>query len=187
MKKIIMRIFGAFLLILLVFLIVRIFIAESEGTLSDAMPTAALKEAYYGGEDILTHGIEEPNSTDGVMRCYSLIWIPSAGEMQVTVKYNYGIYRNNNLTEGSPFAFKLYDSASEKEYDDYSEKRDESGHYGYYRLAFHGVSYSPGSDIEIVMCSPDYNFDYSVVKLHASGQEFVKYELSDEEIAALGE
>ncbi len=187
MKKIIMRFFGALLLILIVFLIVRIIIAESEGTLSDAMPTAALTEAYDGGKDILTHDIGQPNSTDGFMRCYSLIWIPSEGELQVTVKYNYSVYKYNNLTKGSAFAFKLYDSASGKEFDDYSEVRDASGRYGYYRLAFHGVSFSGASDVEIVMCSPDYISDYSVVKLHMSGQTFEKYELSEEEIAKLGE
>ena len=185
---IIMVLFGAFLLFML-FLIIT---SESKTVFNEITWTQGAKEAYDAGGDILTHKADQQLSTDGYMRCYAIIWIPSANEVQVTVKHNVGVYEKAGTSPDVGFGFKLYNTGTKVAFTDYTAKREEKGRYGYYKLVFKDVEFDPETeDLEIVMFPKHDEEKFSVLKLHNSGtmmgykQDFEPYDFSKKEIAAL--
>ncbi len=190
MKKIIKSICYAFLALFFVFVVVRIVMFDSSSVLSEITPTNGAKAAYAAGEEILTHKMLQGVSDDGYTRAYSLVYIPSEKEIQVTVKYNMSIYKNAGLEKGDKISFKLYETSGEKEFFPSDSVFEEKMNYGYCRVVFTGVDFDETSDLEIVMCSDDYSEDFSVYKLHeanSSRQEFEEYKLSGKEKNLLGE
>ncbi len=185
MKKAFHTVVGIIVALVAVGSIIMIFMSESKSVLRDIMPTDAAKAAYSSGEGILCHDTKQELSFDGYMRCYSLIYIPSERELQITVKTNNSVYEKLGTTAERGFVFKLYDTETKKEYTEYAGERAAEGRYGYYRLAFSGVEFSDKADIELVMLCPDDEERGSVIKLHEAGQEFEEYKLSKEETAKL--
>ena len=153
--------------------------------LNEITPTDCARAAYSAGEKLLTHEPDMTISGDGYMRCYSIVYIPSEKEFQVTVKFNKTAYDKLGASVEDGFAFKLYDTASDKEFTDYTATRDSEGLYGYYRIVFSGVSFLDTSDLEVVMFPKDDDSKYSAIKIHKSGQAFEDYKLSEKEVASL--
>lgn len=191
MGKVIKRIFGVFLALFFIFVVARIIIFDSSSVLSEITPTDNAKAAYAAGEAIQTHKMIQSLSDDGYTRAYSLIYIPTKNEIQVTVKYNMSIYQHAGTPEGTGFGFKLYDTEDGKEYFPAYSETEEKGAYGYCRVVFEDVTVPVNGDLEIVMTNKDYTTDYSVFKIHETTgtkvQEFVNYKLSKNEKELLGE
>ena len=187
-KKILKWICYVFIILVIGLLLWRIFYAESKNVMSDVTPTDAAISAYKAGEEFLTHRTVQIGgiSNDGFMRCYAFVYIPSQGEMQVTVKTNESIYGSIPNIKG--FSFKLYDPATKEEWQASSVETLKKGVYMYFRPVFDGVTFDESSDdeLEIVMTSEDGTEDYSVFKLHDNTAEFKKYKLSSKEKASLG-
>ncbi len=186
MKKVIYTALAVMMVVALVGVIILISNAESKNILRDISPTEAAKEAYASGGEILTHDFMQDLSFDGFMRCYSLIYIPEAKELQITVKSNKSVYAKLSTTESEGYLFLLYNTETEDENRNYTLTRDFDNQYGYYRLVFEGVEFSDAADLEVVMLSPNDSEKGSVVKIHKHGQEFEEYKLSEKEIASLG-
>ena len=186
MKKVIFYVFIALFLAFVVWLVVNFAIMDAQSTLSDVTPTEGAAAAYKNGDDILTHDPDQTMSVEGYMHVYSMIYIPSAKELQITVKYNKSVYEKLGTTAEDGFAFKLFNTETEEETTDYTAKRDTEDRYSYYRLAFSGVEFSDAADLELVMFPPQNESSFSAMKIHRAGQKFVQYDLSKEEIASLG-
>lgn len=186
MKKVLFYVFIALLLVFVVWLIVNFTIMDSQSVLHDITPTDGAVSAYQSGGEILTHDPDQTMSAEGFMHVYSMIYIPSAKEFQITVKYNKSVYDKLGATAEAGFEFKLYNTETGEENVDYSEKRDTEERYSYYRLVFDGVEFSDAADLELVMFPKGDDSRYSALKVHKAGQVFEQYKLSEEEIASLG-
>ncbi len=186
MKKVLFYIFTALFAAFVIWLIVNFTIMDSQSVLSDVTPTDGAKAAYAAGEEILTHEPDQEMSSEGFMHVYSLVYIPSAKEFQVTVKYNKAVYQKLGTTAEAGFGFKLYNTETEEENENYVEKRDTEDRYSYYRLVFENVEFSEAADLELVMFPKGDDSRFSALKMHRSGQKFEEYKLSEEEIASLG-
>ena len=200
MKKVLFIIFVVLFVIFLIFSFYLVFTSESKSVFNEIEWTEGAKEAYSNGDEILTHEADQQISTDGNMRCYAIIWIPSANELQVTVKHNVGVYEKMGVSPDVGFGFKLYNTGNGEEYNtkegdeftEYTAKREEKGRYAFYKLVFSGVKLDPETeDLEIVMYAKHNEDKFSVMKLHNSGailgykQVFEPYDFSKGELAAL--
>jgi len=176
---------------LFLFAVIGIFIlsAETESTdvLNEIAPTDAAKSAYASGETIQTNDLKQSLSFDGYMRCYSIAYIPSVKEFQVSVKHNKSVYEKLGTTESEGFDFMLYNTATEEEFRDYTQTRESEGRYGYYKLVFNNIDFSENTDIELIMFPKGKKDKYSFLKLHEAGDALEVYDLSKEEIASLGD
>ncbi len=186
MKKIISYVFIALFAVFVGWLIFRIVVMESKSVLSEITPTDQAAAVYKDGGEFLTHEPAQTMSFDGYMHLYSLVYLPDAKELQITVKYNKSVYEKLGATAEAGFGFKLYDTLTGEENTDYTFKRDTEDRYSYYRLAFEGVEATDGSDLEIVMFPKGDDTAFTAAKIHKSGQVFEDYKLSEEEIASLG-
>ena len=186
MKKVIFYVFVALFLAFVVWLIVNFAIMDDKSVLSDITPTDGVREAYRNGEEILTHEPDQIMSSDGYMHVYSMIYIPSAKEFQITVKYNKSVYEKLGTTAEAGFGFKLFNNETYEENSAYSSERDTADRYSYYRLVFENVEFSDRADLELVMFPKDNEASFSAMKIHRADQEFEEYKLSEEEIASLG-
>lgn len=186
MKKIIKYTFYIFLALFVVMILARIFLMKSSSIMSEITPTDNAKAAYTQNGEILTHEITAEISNEGLTRVYSFVWIPKAGEVQLTVKYNQSLFERAKLDSADDISFMLYDTETQNKF--YPTLREDvsEGIYGYARLVFEGVSFSENADLELVTSNKDRTEDYSVFKVRRADQVFEGYELSDEEKTKLG-
>lgn len=187
MKKVLYIIIAAMALVALVGVIVMISISDAKNVLRDITPTDAVIEAYKSGGEILTHDPDQELSFDGYMRCYALVYIPGAKELQITVKSNRSAFEKLETTEEQGYIFLLYNTETEEENKNCTVTSEFEGRYAYYRIVFGDVEFSDTASLELVMLSPNNAERGSVAKIHKSGQEFAKYKLSKEEIASMGD
>ena len=187
MKKIITAVFFVLFGIAVVGIFILSAINDAEDGPNTIVPTDGAVSAYRNGDPILWHKTDQKLSTDGNIRCYKMIYIPSAKELQITVKYNKIVYQKLDASEDDGFEFILYNTETKDESGDYTvSEHYSSGRFAYYRLVFQGVEFSDTADVELAMHPVGVRDCGSAIKLHRAGQEFEEYKLSDEEIAALG-
>ena len=186
MKKVIFYVFVALFLAFVVWLVINFSIMDASDVLSGITPTDGAKAAYAAGDEILTHDPDQRMSSDGYMHVYSMIYIPSAKEFQITVKYNKSVYEKLGATAEEGFGFKLFNTETEEENTDYTQTRDTEERYSYYRLVFENVGFSENADLELVMFPKGNDSSFSAMKIHRADQKFEQYKLSREEIASLG-
>ena len=187
MKKVLTVIFLLIFAVAIGFAVVMISISESTSVLDLVTPTDAVKAANASGGEIFELDPEIAISYDGYMRCYTIVWIPEAKELQVSVKSNNSTYEKLGATKADGYDFMLYDVASETEYRTYTEEREYEGRYSYFRLVFEGVEFDENVSLELIMFPKGKETPYSYFMLHESGEELKTYKLSKEEIALLGE
>ena len=186
MKKVLFYVFVALFLAFVVWLVINFIIMGRQSVFHDITPTEGAIAAYQSGEKILTHDPDQTMSDEGFMHVYSMIYVPSAKEFQITVKYNKGVYEKLGATAEAGFDFKLYNTETREENVNYTAMRDAEDRYSYYRLVFSGVEFSDGDDLELVMFPAGDDSHFSALKVHKAGQKFEEYKLSREEIASLG-
>jgi len=144
--------------IFLLFFICGLFIfrccfAADRSTLNDIIPTDGLRAAYAadGELEILSHEVVREISEDGYMAAYAFVWIPEAGEVQLTVRYNDSVYEYNGLPAGDTFTFVLTDSKSGKVYEAAVLAEEKKWMYNFRRLSFSGVEITEGNDLVLCM------------------------------------
>lgn len=184
-KKIIKWIWYTFVIVAIALIIFRIFMSDSSSVFKNITATDEAKAAFAAGEEILTHRMTQSISDDGVMRCYSFIYIPSEKQVQITVKFNKSIY--DKVSGNEKFGFKLYTSESKNLIEASHIDRAEEGLYGYCRAVFDGVEFADGEALEVIMTDSEYTEDYSVYRIHEENMKFKTYKLSKNEKKLLGE
>jgi len=186
MKKASFYIILALFLVAVIGIFILASISESQSVLGTITPTDAACEAYRSGGALLTAEDGQGLSYDGYMRCYAIVYIPDAHELQITVKSNKSTYERLGTTEEAGFDFMLYDTVTEEENRNYTEERASEGRHCYYRLVFSDFELTEETDVELIMFPKGKDDKYSYLKFHRAGEELTEYELSDEEVAALG-
>ena len=187
MKKILTGVFFALFGIVVVGIFVLSAIGDAEDGPNTITATSGAVSAYKNGDPILTHKTDMKLSTDGNIKCYKMIYIPSAKEFQITVKYNKIVYEKLGANEDEGFDFVLYNTKTGEENTSYIvSDRSAKGRFCYYRLVFHEVVIQDDADIELAMHPAGKRDVGSAIKLHRSTQQFEDYKLSKKEIAALG-
>ncbi len=184
-KKIITTFIYAVILILCGVIIFRCCANADRSTLADLYPTPELAAAMADGElEVLK--LEENASEiapDGYFNAYAFRWIPEAGQLQVTVRYNVSTYDYLNLPEGTPLSFYLCqndDTATLREPDVVIE--EEKSLYRYKKLIWNAVDIG-GDNWQIYMDRQDG--EYSVAPIRYVEQEYRPYKLSSGEKEAL--
>ena len=187
MKKIITGVFFVLFGIAVVGIFILSAINDAENGPNTITPTEGAVSAYRNGDPILSHDTDQKFSSDGNIRCYKMIYIPSAKEFQITVKYNNIVYQKLEADADDGFEFVLYNTETKEENTDYTVSEHPSkGRFEFYRLVFHNVEFSDTADIELAMHPVGARDRGSAIKLHKAGEEFEQYKLSKKEIAALG-
>ena len=180
-KKIFRGVFYTFLAIGTVLILIRVFTGVSESRFTNILPTESAKRAYRENESFQTHETTQSVSYDKKVKEYSIVYIPSEKEVQVTLKINKSFYPMVGLEKGDLLSFRIYNSETEEERDCTSFSEDEDSRYKYFRLSFGDTEVTEGADMEVIIASFDSSKDYTVIKIHSSAQKFEEYGLSKEE------
>lgn len=180
--KIAKKIVVAFIAIFNILFILRCCAVGDRSTLSDVIPTDALRAAYQDGElELITHEVVREISENGYMTAYAYVWSPTAQEVQITIRYNNSVYDYNALPEGVEFSFTLTDSVTETVWEPSYTETDSFWMYNHRRLVFSDVTFPEDADLVVHMY---YNGEeISSETIHYADQNVVNesYKLSKNE------
>lgn len=183
-KKIIKWVWYTFVIVAIALILIRVFMSTSSNVLNTITATSEASDAYLNGGEILTHRMSQSISDDGIMRCYALVYIPEAKQVQITIKFNKSIF--NNVKESEQFGFKLYNTGTETLVEEVRIDRADKGLYKYCRVVFNDVELNEGEALEIIMTNAEHTEEYSVYQIHADNMKFKEYKLSRSEKKILG-
>ena len=189
--KIIGRLFLTLLFLIIAFLVIRVVIASDESVMDDIIATDNLKEAYKNGESeifALTHNVPyQISEKDGYFSAYSFVYIPSANQLQIVVRYNNTVYRQLadreaekvekdplydaiTVSEGEEFLFVLRNEKTGEEILPTVVESAEKWMYQYRRLVFDGVTVDKECDLWIDMRPADGEETINMLVCHYSHQ-----------------
>ena len=157
-SRVFSAIFGISILAFVVFLCIRIYQSDYKA-LNGLYITEGFKENYSVSEEIYTHDTESAfmTSSEGSVFPYSLFYIPKAGYLQISVRYN----KNQieavksqcpNFTEDK-ISFTLTDSKGNS-FVPVVIASEEKFNYKYFKLEFDGIDFTLDS-LNIVMTLND--------------------------------
>lgn len=180
MKKFI-KIFLTTILFAVIGLIVARAIVSSDRTVFKKFKVSrTTAEAYNetGGEmKIYSMPLKDKIAEQGYFAAYSMYFIPSTGEVQVTVRYNVkGAYDYTGTDSGEDFAFRLLNSESGKYYDAAAmESATRYGLYKYIKITFEGVDAAEEDELYLVMENSGGEVDRQCI--HYEDQPYREYKL----------
>lgn len=170
--KILGRLFLTLIFLIIAFLVVRVVIASDESVLDDIIATDNLKEAYEGADPkifALTHNVPyQISEKDGYFSAYGLVYIPTANQLQIVIRYNNTVYKQIAkreaekveddplydpiiVSEGEEFLFVLRNDKTGEEILPTVVESAEKWMYQYRRLVFDGVTLDKECDLWIDM------------------------------------
>lgn len=184
-KKAITTFIYAIILILCGMIIFRCCANADRSTLADLHPTPELITAYADGElEVLA--LEENASEiapDGYFIAYAFRYIPEAGQLQATIRYNVSNWEYLNLPEGTPFDFYLCRNEDETTLRSPDLVVEEAKSiYRYQKLVWNHVDIGE-DNWQIFMDRQDGK--YSIAPLRYVEQAYEPYKLSGGEKKAL--
>ena len=157
-SRVFSAIFGVSLLAFVIFLCIRIYQSDYKA-LNGLFITPGFGENYSVSEEIFTHDTESAfmTSNEGSVFPYSLFYIPKAGYLQISVRYNKNQIESvkrqcPNFTEDK-ISFSLTDSKGNV----FVPKiiaTEEKFNYKYFKLEFDGIDFTLDS-LNIVMTLND--------------------------------
>lgn len=174
--KIVGRILLTLIFLIIVFLVFRVVIASDESVLDDIIATDNLKEAYEGADPktfALTHNVPyQISEKDGYFSAYSFVYIPSAHQLQIVIRFNNTVYEQIErreterfeedplydmleIEEGEEFLFVLRNEKTGEEILPSLVESDEKWMYQYRRLVFDDVTVNKECDLWLDMRTQD--------------------------------
>lgn len=157
-SRVFSAIFGISILAFVVFLCIRIYQSDYKA-LNGLYITQGLKDNYSVSEEIYTHDTESAfmNSSEGSVFPYSLYYIPKAGYLQISVRYNKNQIDSvkkqcPNFTEDK-ISFSLTDSQGNS-FKPTLVASEDKFNYSYFKLEFEGIDFTVDS-LNIVMTLND--------------------------------
>ena len=159
--KILKYIFILVLLLLIGFLILRIAMNADRSTLDEVYPTNAAVSAYQKSDDraFLTHKIPHDISEDGYFTAYALSYSRYTKELQITVRYNDGLYEK--YLEGSDpdkYYFELRDAEGNTVATSTTVATKERYFYNHLRLAFADVEIYDDTELYLFLCCDEKQY-----------------------------
>ena len=138
-----------FAVALIAFLLLRMFTSKPPSSMKKLIFNDNLLSVYNSSEgqtEILTVISSDSFSDDGMFSVYSTYYIPDAGQIQFTVRYNNRVlnyleqdFPGAKAAEGEIYGFRLRDNF-DNEITGYSYTEKERFGYTYRRLIFEGVT-----------------------------------------------
>ena len=199
MKKFIKWFFIVMLILVIGFLIFRIFSYEDKSVFDDFEVTEASRGAYEEGLNVLTLDLKDKHSDNGYFCAYSMFYVEETGELQVTVRYNKSAAKYTDRASTDDLDFRLMvrkEDDSDKKDGRYRgtyyapvsvEKKSRYGIYEYRKLVFEGLDMTAeefgGNNVVVVMTDKsasdtDYALFFDRQFVHYAGQPTDTYDLS---------
>ena len=183
--KVLKYIFLAFIVVFNVAMIVRVQIQKDTSTLNGIVSNDILKAAYRqnGGDNFAEdHEIPETMTASGDFSVYALHYIPSASQLQVTVRMNQAVLDDRSADSLDYFTFNITDQ--------YENAIPESGRvtakklmYNYIRLTFDNVTLPEEYQLHLEAHTPTARLAGLV--LYEPLADETPHKLTKSEIAAL--
>lgn len=188
--KIIGRIFAVLFVVVLIFLLGRIFMMDDKGSLTEIVPTEAAKEAYAvrGKDAFVTHKILKSLSADGYFSMHSLIYNEDGRELQITGRYNESVYKYLDVENGDGFYWELRDSAGNTVSVGTVAEEEEKYFYRHFRLIFSDVAVTKEEPLYLFLCCDAVEYPTTNTEglpVHSAGQDWKSYKLSKQERSTL--
>lgn len=188
--KIIGRVFMILFALIVLGMLLRIFMMDDKGSLTTLTPTDAARTAYgeMGAAAFTTHKLHLRISADGYFTAHSMVYCASAGELQITARYNESVFGYLKVADGSDFTWELRDADGNTVSVARVADTQEKYFYRYFRLIFDGVEFTEDTELRLYLCSPaaDYPAPETVgFPVHLQGQQWKPYDLSKTEREAL--
>ena len=116
---------------------------------------------------------------DGYFSAYGFYYIPSAGQVQVGVRWNDSVYGYTDMPEGTEFAFELLNETTGISYPASTVDAEEKTIYNYRKLIVDGAEIGENDQVTVVMKLRDGFTSTQVVRF--AEQELEEYKLSGKE------
>ncbi len=174
------------LAIVIALIIARALISGYKGESKSLTATDNLKNYYKenGPFPVMTHGIGTALSTNRQFCAYSLRYVPEAGELQITLRYNDGTFRYVGVEKGTEFGYALRNSTTEEQIKGSVNGTKTWLMYHFVTLSFENVAFDPGKDnLSVLAFNGSEAFDEMMIHHHT--QEFTERELTKSEKEAL--
>lgn len=157
-KKIIKYTLLALLFLAIAIIVFRVIIASDESPLSDMIVTENAAASYKALDDsvkpyfIKTHDVPyQISEVDGYFSAYSFIWIPSARQVQVVVRYNKAVKSKLGMAEEEPFVFLLAVDGTDQLITPTCSEKTDKWMYHYERLVYDNIDVTDENDLWIEM------------------------------------
>ncbi len=178
------KVFGmTIILILCAVFILRCILVADKSTFSDLALTPALSAAYTdenAADFVKTVKVAREIADDGYFSAYALYYIPAAGEIQVSVRWNDSVYGYTDMPEDTEFSFELLNETTGISYPASAISEKEMAMYNYRKLVVDGVPLLGENDqLTVVMNLRDGFTSKQVVRF--SEQPYSDYRLSGKE------
>lgn len=158
----------------------------SHKALEDTSISQGFKDAYKISEEVITHAVNDEFSENGAVYAYSLVYMPKANYLQLTVRYNKRHIDEVKLTypdfNEDDISYCLADGNG-KIYIPKVLGKEDKYNYRYFKLEFTGVDFSTSQlDIKMLLNGIDINVgDKSTLTVHRIDDTFIAYQFSSEE------
>lgn len=205
----------ALLCLALGIILIRVIISSDESVLDELTPTDAAKAAFAAlpeGETFaVRHGVpyqvsekvhdkvgyeipwrageKSSDERDGYFTAYGFVYIPSAKELQIVVRYNNAVLTTPGTAEGDDFRFTLWCEETDTEILPSSVETGAKWMYQYRRLVFDGVELNDHETLWLLMRSDGADEPLNKLLCHYPEQyryDMKTYKLSRAERRALG-
>lgn len=184
--KKILKYFAIFVIALLnAIIIFRVCLTLNKNELKSIEPTESICAAYAGDSDIevLTNKIVNDLSTNRSFTAYAFCYVPSAGEVQVTVRMNKGEYKKVSLGEDGEFAFSWRDSATDELTEGEILTVKDWMMYRFFRVSFHCGKLKEDNSYGMLLLANEEAEDE--ILIHHKDQTFLSRSLTSGERDAL--
>ena len=162
--------------------IIRCIMVADKSTFSDLTVTDGMTAVYTedGAADFVnTVEVVREIADDGYFSAYGFYYIPSAGQVQVGVRWNDSVYGYTDMAEGTEFEFELLNETTGISYPAKTVESEKKTIYNYRKLIIDGAEIGETDQVSVVMKLRDGFTSTQVVRF--AEQVWENYKLSGKE------
>jgi len=177
MEKFVKYTATAILFIVCAMFVFRCCMVADKSTFDELAVTPGLTAALADGEsDIYSvPRVEREISESGYFCAYAYYWIPEAGEIQCTVRWNDSAYEYTGMTEGTEYVFHLLNETTGETFPCTVLDSAKKGIYNFRKLAASNASVTDTERLTVVMELRDGYTDTQIIKF--AEQPMSKYKV----------
>lgn len=182
MEKFVKTFATVIILVICATFIIRCFMVSDKSTFSDLSVTDNMTSVYTAdGADsfVKTVDVVREIADDGYFSAYGFYYIPSAGQVQVGVRWNDSVYGYTDMPEGTEFEFELLNETTGISYPAQTVDAAEKTIYNYRKLIIDGAEIGENDQITVVMKLRDGFTSTQVIRY--AEQVMEDYKLSGKE------
>ena len=166
MEKFVKYTATAILFIVCGMFVFRCCMVADKSTFDELAVTPGLTGALADGEtDVFSvKRVEREISESGYFCAYGFYWIPEAGEIQCTVRWNDSAYEYTGMEEGLDYTFHLLNETTGAVYPCEAIGSEKNGIYNFRKLVASGASVTETERLTVVMELRDGYTDTQIIK-----------------------